>query len=62
MEFSVFVAPLTLPKQTMALVREVVPEIHVVSVGTTQAAVLVPNSDANTELSRQIGAMYDPWR
>ena len=56
-EFSVFVAPMTLPKQTLALVKGVMPEINFLNVGTTQAAVLIPNNDANTRLSRQIGAM-----
>ncbi len=30
-EFSVFVAPMTLPTQTLALVREVMPEINVLN-------------------------------
>ena len=34
-EFAIFIAPLTLPKESLTLVKEVVPEINVVNVGVT---------------------------
>ena len=53
-EFAVFIAPMVMPKASFAQIRDFMPEINVVNVSRTQAVVILPARDANSEQGRTI--------